>query len=40
MDDGQTGVYSSINVDSEGSASLDLTGDDFDWALRIPNVRR
>jgi hypothetical protein len=35
MDDGQTGVYSSINVDSEGSASLDLTGDDFDWALRF-----
>jgi hypothetical protein len=35
MDDGQTGVYSSINVDAEGSASLDLTGDDFDWALRF-----
>jgi hypothetical protein len=35
IDDGQTGFYSSINVDSEGSASLDLNGDDFDWALRF-----
>ncbi len=35
IDDGQTGFYSSINVDSEGSASLDLNGDDFDWAMRF-----
>ncbi|MDB4629219.1 PEP-CTERM sorting domain-containing protein [Akkermansiaceae bacterium] len=35
IDDGQTGFYSSINVDAEGSASLDLSGDDFDWALRF-----
>ena len=35
IDDGQTGFYSSINVDSENSASLDLSGDDFDWALRF-----
>jgi hypothetical protein len=35
IDDGQTGFYSSINVDSEGSASLDLNGDNFDWAMRF-----
>ena len=35
IDDGRTSFYSSINVDSEGSASLDLAGDDFDYALRF-----
>ena len=35
IDDGQTSFYGAINVDAEGSASLDLSGDDFDWALRF-----
>lgn len=35
IDDGQTNFYTSLNVDSEGSASLDLAGDGFDWVLRF-----
>jgi hypothetical protein len=40
IDDGQTGFYSSINVDSEGSASLDLEWRRFRLGDAIPNVRR